>query len=174
MADEDPEVRIAAAEALGECGDTAAIEPLRLALHDHDPWVQAAVLKSLVQLAGQDAQADLIVLWEQGDEVVQLVCLNAFRQLATPDCIRSVASRIGVCGAEVLKGAIAFLRDYASEQLIPWLQQLINHPDWDVRIVVVRASADLVREHEELFRNALLTEKDALVRAEISVLLDRM
>lgn len=174
MADEDPEVRIAAAEALGECRDTSAIEPLRLALHDHDPWVQAAVLKSLVQLAGQDAQADLIMLWEQGDEVVQLVCLNAFRQLATPECMRSVASRIGVCSAEVLKGAIAFLQDHAPEHLTPWLQQLIHHQDWDVRIAVVRASANLVREHEELFRNALLTEKDALVRAEISALLDRM
>jgi len=66
------------------------------------------------------------------------------------------------------------LHDHAPEQLIPWLQQLINHPDWDVRIAVIRASADLVRDHEELFRNALLTEKDALVRAEISGLLDRM
>ena len=174
LSDEVADVRIAAAEALGDCHDMAAIEPLRVSLQDRDPWVQAAVLKSLVQLAGQNCVADIVLLWEKGDEVVQLVCLDAFRQLGTPACLLAVSRNLGSRSGEVLKGAIELLHSCDPSLLVPWLNHIICHPDWDVRITAVRASDQLVREHENLFRIALDCEQDGLVRAEISALLSRI
>jgi HEAT repeat protein len=168
LVDEEPDVRIAAAEALGDCQDTAAIAPLRLLLNDTDAWVQAAALRSLVQLAGEDALPDLIRLWEQGDEVVQLACLEAFDQVSGAEGFKAVSRDMGRHDGEVLKGAIELLYRHDLSLLVPWFNHILCHQDWDVRITAVRASSALPAEDRKtLLQMALDREDNDLVRAEI-------
>ena len=168
LVDEEADVRIAAAEALGDCGDSAAIQPLRLLLNDRDCWVQAAALRSLVQLAGEDALPDALSLWEQGNEVVQLACLEVFDMIREPAGMQAISRDLGRRDGEVLKGAIELLGRHDSTLLRPWFQHLLCHSDWDVRITAVRASGAFSVEERVMFlAMALEHEDNDLVKAEI-------
>ncbi len=174
LVDEDPDVRIAAAEALAECGNLQAIAPLRLALKDPDAWVQAAVLRSLVRLAGCDAVPDLMQCWEQGDEVVQLACLEVAEQVISPDLLRVFSRGLGSRDGEVLKGAISLLCHHDISLLLPWLQHILCHEDWDVRMAAVRVCALLPLEEAALQLQMVLDrEENDLVREEIRLALRR-
>ncbi len=174
LVDEDPDVRIAAAEALAECGNLHAVAPLRLALKDPDAWVQAAVLRSLVRLAGCDAVPDLAHCWEQGDEVVQLACLEVAEQVVSPELLRVLSRGLGSRDGEVLKGAIGLLCRHDVSLLLPWLQHILCHEDWDVRIAAVRVCALLPLEEAALQLQMVLDrEENDLVREEIRLVLHR-
>jgi len=172
LVDEEPDVRIAAAEALGDCGDNAAVAPLRLSLNDSDSWVQATALRSLVQLAGKDILPDIVQLWEQGDEVVQLACLESLELLDSSEGLKAVSRGLGQRDGEVLKGAIELLCRCDPSLLAPWMQYILCHSDWDVRITAVRAcSVFSDQERAPLLRMALEREEHDLVKAEIRTLL---
>ena len=51
LVDEDPDVRMAAAETLGEVGDRGVVTALTHALGDEDAWVQCAALKSIAHIS---------------------------------------------------------------------------------------------------------------------------
>ncbi len=172
LVDENADVRIAVAETLGYCGDVEAVSPIRLSLKDTDPWVKAAALRSLVQLVGEDALPDLLQCWDSSEEVVQLVCLESFDLIKSMEGVKAVSRDLGQLDGEVLKEAIKLLHRYDFSLLTPWFNYIINHPEWDVRIAGVRA-CDLLADNERfaLLHNALNTEKNDLVMAEIRLML---
>lgn len=175
LVDEVEDVRIAAAEALGSCCDGAAVAPLRLALQDHDSWVQAAALRSLMELAGDEALPDVIELWQRGDEVAQLACLEVFDLLNDRKGFELISQGLGSRDGEVLKSAINILADHAPDLLQPWQQHILYHHDWDVRMSAVRACCSLPEaERGVLLRMALEHEHHDLVKLEIQRLLDRV
>ncbi|NEP56288.1 MAG: tetratricopeptide repeat protein [Symploca sp. SIO2G7] len=63
LEDPHPEVRVAAAHALGAIGCTEAIEPLLNNLKRKDRFVRAAVTQALGNLAAEEAVGSLIHLW---------------------------------------------------------------------------------------------------------------
>lgn len=171
LVDEDADVRIAAAEALGDCHDTTAVPVLRLSLADSDSWVQASALRSLVQIAGEDALPDIVQLWEQGDEVVQLACLEAWELLGSAEGLQVISCGLDQRDGEVLKRAIDLLCRHDLTLLAPWMQHILCHADWDVRITAVRAcTAFSDQERLSLLQMALDREEHDLVRAEILLL----
>lgn len=174
LVDEAEDVRIAAAEALGGCcGPAAAVEPLRLALQDASSWVQAAALRSLVEQVGEAALPDAMALWQRGDEVAQLACLEVFGLIAAPEGFALISQALGQRDGEVLKGAIEILARHAPDLLTPWLNHIFGHYDWDVRMSAVRACVTLPdQERELLLRTALDREDNDLVRQAIQQLLD--
>ncbi len=174
LVDEVEDVRIAAAEALGGCYcPTTGTEPLRLALQDPSPWVQAAALRSLVELAGDEALPDVLDLWQRGDAVAQLACLEAFDLIGAPEGFALVSQALGQRDGEVLKSAIEILARHTPELLTPWLSHILSHQDWDVRMTAVRACACLPdAERKLLLRMTLDREDHDLVRHAIQQLLD--
>lgn len=174
LVDESEDVRIAAAEALGGCCEPAvAVEPLRLALHDTSSWVQAAALRSLVEQVGDEALPDAMALWQRGDEVAQLACLEVFDLIAAPEGFALISQALGQRDGEVLKGAIELLARHTPDLLTPWLNHILGHYDWDVRICAVRACNALPEgERELLLRTVLDREDNDLVRQTILQMLD--
>lgn len=174
LVDEAEEVRIAAAESLsGCCGKPDGVAPLRLALQDTSSWVQSAALRSLVELIGEDALSDALELWQRGDEVAQLACLEAFDLLAAPEGFALISQALGQRDGEVLKGVIEVLARHQPDLLLPWLHHILSHTDWDVRMSAVRASANLAPdERHDLLRMALDREDHDLVRHALRQLLD--
>jgi HEAT repeat protein len=68
--DENLDVRLAAARALGKIKNQAAVQPLGLALDDPDPALQRRAVESLKQVTGRDFGND-VVAWRtfvQGGE----------------------------------------------------------------------------------------------------------
>lgn len=174
LVDEAEEVRIAAAESLSGCCDKSdGVAPLRLALQDPSSWVQSAALRSLVALTGQEALPDALELWQRGDEVAQLACLEAFDLLAAPEGFVLISQALGQRDGEVLKEVIEVLARHKPDLLLPWLHHILSHTDWDVRMSAVRACASLPPgERHELLRMTLDREDHDLVRQTLRQLLD--
>jgi HEAT repeat protein len=167
-------VRIAAAESLGDCCSQSQVSSsLRLALQDPSSWVQAAALRSLVELSGEGALPDALELWQRGDEVAQLACLEVFDLLAAPEGYALISQALGQQDGEVLKGIIEVLTRHAPDLLLPWLHHILSHTDWDVRMSAVRACANLPPdERHDLLRMALDREDHDLVRQALWQLLN--
>lgn len=174
LVDEVEGVRIAAAEALGGCCQPeTGCGPLRLALRDPSPWVQAAALRSLLELCGEAALSDALELWQRGSEVAQLACLEAFDLIAAAEGFARISQGLGERDDEVLKGVIDVLARHAPELLIPWLNHICSHPEWDVRMAGVRACARLPYGEREVMLQMMLDREDHdLVRRAILQLLD--
>jgi HEAT repeat protein len=174
LVDEAEEVRIAAAESLGDCCSQSQVSSsLRLALQDPSSWVQAAALRSLVELSGEGALPDALELWQRGDEVAQLACLEVFDLLAAPEGYALISQALGQQDGEVLKGIIEVLTRHAPDLLLPWLHHILSHTDWDVRMSAVRACANLPPdERHDLLRMALDREDHDLVRQALWQLLN--
>ena len=63
-ADEDIDVRLAAAEALGKIKSPEAVQAIRVALDDRDPALQYAGVQSMKSITGQDYGPD-VQAWRQ-------------------------------------------------------------------------------------------------------------
>ncbi len=174
LMDEDADVRISAAEALSLCDDPEAIASLRLLIKDEDPWVQAAALRTLVKLSGNDSIPEILESWSNGSEVLQLACIDACELLGTAECLVPISQDLGNHHGDVLKGAIKLLHRHDYSLLVPWFSHILCHPDWDVRLTAVKATDQLEPEQRiSLLKKTLEYEDYDLVRAEIRSLLLR-
>lgn len=173
LVDEDTDVRIAAAESLGvTISNSASIKSLRLALKDQDSWVQAQALRSLASLASDQILEDVKDLWQRGDEIAQLACLEVLGRIAAPEGMQMVAESIGKHDGEVLKGCIQLLARHDLSLLKPWLNHLVSHRNWSIRLETVRASASLTKaEQVELLETAVKIEAHDLVKKEMQTVL---
>ena len=173
LVDEDADVRIAAAEALGTTvNNCAAIRSLRLALKDQDSWVQASAIKSLARLASEQVMEDVQELWQRGDEVAQLACLEVLGRIAAPAGLQMVADNLGMRSGEVLRGSIQLLSRHDSALLEPWFSHIISHRSWDIRLEAVRAAGKMPQaERTAILEAALEREEHDLVKREIQSVL---
>lgn len=173
LVDEDPDVRIAAAEALGvTVSNCASIRSLRLALRDQDSWVQASALRSLARLASEQILEDVKDLWQRGDEVAQLACLEVLGRIAAPEGLRMVAENLGMRSGEVLRGCIQLLARHDFTLLEPWFSHIISHRSWDIRLEAVRAAGNLPQpERTAILEAALQREEHELVKRELQSVL---
>lgn len=173
LVDEDADVRIAAAEALGATvSNCAAIRSLRLALKDQDSWVQASAIKSLARLASEQVMEDVQELWQRGDEIAQLACLDVLGRIATPEGLQMVADNLGMRSGEVLRGSIQLLARHDFALLEPWFSHIISHRSWDIRLEAVRAAVKMPQaERTAILEAALEREEHDLVKREIQSVL---
>jgi HEAT repeat protein len=105
----DPQLRCAAAEALGRCGDARAIEPLLAALEDPDPDVRSGSAKSLGLLHVVDAVEPLLKALADADHGVRA---SAARSLGSLGDARAVEPLVAG-----LKDGYAAVREASSEAL---------------------------------------------------------
>ncbi|MEI6206522.1 MAG: HEAT repeat domain-containing protein [Desulfuromonadales bacterium] len=112
LVDEYPDVRIAAADALGNRGDSFALDALENALDDEDTWVRCAVLKAIARIdrdrvlpiikrLHSDAEGLFLVtclqlLEADGGSDAQLI-IQKFLASPDPDIARQAAMSLGHC-----------------------------------------------------------------------------
>lgn len=174
LVDEETDVRIAAAEALGATvKNCASIKSLRLALRDQDSWVQASAIKSLAKLASEQIFEDVRDLWKRGDEIAQLACLEVLGRIAAPEGLKMVAENLGLRSGEVLRGSIQLLARQDAALLEPWFNHIISHRSWDIRLEAARAARTILTdENRALLESVLEREEHDLVKREIRSVLE--
>lgn len=152
--DEKGHVRQAAAGALGQIGDTQAVEPLITALKDHLLNVRAVAAEALVQI-GTPAVMPLIATFGDKNENVRQAAAGALVQIGTPaiepliatlnslsEDVRETAARVlGQIGdARALEPLIVALKKgYVSMAAIDALKQA--NPQLKIEIEAVIAEA---------------------------------
>jgi HEAT repeat protein len=126
----DPEIKIAAADALGPLGDPMAVEPLAALIGDDEAGVRRAVVRALSARGGVRVVEPLIVALEDKDPNVRTVAAQAvYRRLMTDpdqDARRATATALGrIRAADAVESLVKAIMD----------------PDETVRVASVKALA---------------------------------
>ena len=175
LSDEEPEVRLAAAQALSDRGGSEVLGPLLLALNDADRWVQAAALKGLSSLGDPAALPGVTALLDQANGPVLIAALSTLAALGGAQALAPVEQALSHSDEEVVEAAIRILSGFGGGWINGHSEALLGHPHWMVRRCFVRALGELRGEGAvALLDQALAREPDPLVKGEIAETLDRL
>ncbi|MEM9192467.1 MAG: HEAT repeat domain-containing protein [Myxococcota bacterium] len=172
LADEDIDVQVAAARALGTLSDLeanpAAIDQLLQVLQAEEPTVQAAAARALGRIGDPRAIHALRELLRNGSSGVAVEALRALRALSDPRLDELLIESLGHEDPEVVKQGLSAIGDSPKERKVERLEIGLSHAAWDVR----RLSAELLGEAGDPSARGPLTaalaeEQDDLVVAAI-------
>jgi hypothetical protein len=108
--DQDPRIRSAAAEALGEVGDPSAIEALGNALaKDSDSDVRESAAEALGELGSPNAVQVLRTGLKDGDEDVREAVVDALAAIGGPEAERVLRQALADSDEDVRDAAVAAL-----------------------------------------------------------------
>ncbi|MBI5875719.1 MAG: HEAT repeat domain-containing protein, partial [Deltaproteobacteria bacterium] len=175
LADEDKEVRLAAAMALGKIRSMEAIEPLLFALQDEDIWVKAAALESLGRIGGGSAVKTIKGFVDDDNGMVVCAALEAMARIAAEEhqTVEEIKPWAAKClshnDTEVVKAAVQVIARIDKQGGVSEILPLLEHADWDVRAQVVDI---LSGRKDDFIKNCLEThlkvETDDLVKQKIA------
>lgn len=169
LADENPDVQVTAAGALGSLRDRkgrpGGSDALLAALRSGSSAVQAAAARALGETGDSRAEPALRERVRGDDPEVALAALEALGQLGSPDLDDLLVEALSSPDEEVVKQALIAMGDLGSERAVERIAIALEHPGWDVR----RLAADLLgglrrRDAASALLARLETETDELVR----------
>ncbi len=172
LADEDPDVQIVAAQALGRWRDnegTPPIDELLLALQSELAHVRAAVARALGESGSPLAVDPLRELLRDPESGVAVAAVEALGQLGPQGLPARLEPALLHRDSEVVKAALRALSEWRDPSALEALTSALSHPAWDVR----QLSAELIGElGDRRALNAvsqqLARENDDLVRLALS------
>jgi hypothetical protein len=110
LADKDPRIRGAAAEALGEVGDASAVEPLgKMLSGDADSDVREAAAEALGEIGSPNAVPALRAGLKDADEDVREAVVDALGSIGGPDAERVLRQALSDPDEDVRDAAAAAL-----------------------------------------------------------------
>jgi HEAT repeat protein len=176
LADEEHEVQLAAARALGRLGRAEPLE--RLVGDTRDPVLTATALRALSDADPDRALAAARPLVGLTDAAIACAAIEAIGQLASSS--RSPAHVVAACeetlylaldhpDAEAVKLALSLVGSNPGPRALARLGACLDHASWEVR----RIAAELLGQDKSLAAQALLRaryerEKDPVVRDAIA------
>jgi HEAT repeat protein len=172
LVDEDPDVRIAAAETLGEVGDRSVVTALTHALNDEDAWVQCAALNSLARIYPEGTLSAVQTVFPGAEGLLLITCLKLLESHGSEQALDLVEQTLDNSDEEVVTLALSIIGRRAVDRIIPHAASLLAHVKWDVRIACSRVVALLPAvQADELLTQALGNETNELVRTQLQSLL---
>ncbi|MGH7549485.1 MAG: M56 family metallopeptidase [Gemmatimonadota bacterium] len=145
LGDDDPAVRLTAAETLGKLQDPRAVEALTRALReDPDPKVRAMAAWALGQIedpAGVPALS--AALREDDDVTVRRNAAEALGEIEDASAIDALGSGLGDPSVEVRRTAVWALGMIEDARAVPLLVPLLEDSDVEVRRNVAEALGDI-------------------------------
>lgn len=173
LVDEDPDVRIAAAEALGRAGCIEVLPQLIHALHDEDCWVQSAVLRSIVAINRDQSLPVLRDTFARADGLLMITCLEMLESLGDRESLNLVEQALDSNDLDVVSLAIGILVRQGGEWLEANAERLLGHHRPEVRAAFASHLAELPSvESRPVLTAVLEKEEDATVKELLQKLLD--
>lgn len=171
LQDEHVAVRAAAAQALGERGDTAAINALLAALRrDTSREVRRVAAWALGEIEDSRAVPGLVAaLREERDREVRHAIVQALGEIESPDAVPGLSAAVrGEDDVEIRRLMVWALGEIESAEAVPVLMTLIRDPDQETRRQVARALGEIESPAAvEPLAAMLQAERDAGVRETI-------
>lgn len=172
LADEDPDVQIVAAQALGRLRDDQGgvhVDELLLALESELAHVRAAVARALGESGSPLAVAPLRDLLRDPESGVAVAAVEALGRLGPNELAQRLEPALLHSDSEVVKAALRALSEWQDPAAIEALSGALSHPAWDVR----QLSAELIGELGDpkalpVLATQLERETDDLVRLALS------
>ncbi|RLB56547.1 MAG: hypothetical protein DRJ42_03010 [Deltaproteobacteria bacterium] len=179
LADEDVDVQVAAANALGRLRDAdgrpVGVDQLLLALESREPAVQAAAARALAAVCEGRAIEPLRDLLREGPPGAALAAMESLRALADPTLGDLLMEALGNDDEELVKQVLSAIYDAGGGRAAVRLAVALSHPAWDVRRHAVMLLADLGGEEARAALEArALVEEDDLVGETLEAALGRM
>jgi HEAT repeat protein len=172
LVDEDPDVRIAAAEALGEIGDRGVVTALTHALNDEDAWVQCAALNSLARIFPEGTLEAVQTVLPGAEGLLLITGLKLLESQGSGQALELVEQALDNSDEEVVTLALSIIGRRAIDRIVPHAGRLLAHDNWDVRIACARTVALLpAPQAGKLLAQALENETNDLVRTQLMSLL---
>ncbi len=173
--DQKPEVRSAAAAALGELKAMEAVPNLLRALKDQDKHVRSAVARALGAIKAMKAVPDLLVaLKEDPKREVRYSAAEALGELnaveAAPDLRRALKNQEWYVRAEAAR-ALGMMKVM---EAVPDLCQTLKDQKWEVRSETARALGAMKAMEAIPDLLQLLNDQDKWVRSEAARVLGMM
>lgn len=137
LMNDNPQVRLSAAEALGISGEARAVEPLMTALEDVAAEVRRAAAIALGDIADPRSAEALVGLLKDPDDGVRMGAGYALRMLEE-GAVVPLCAALGDVDAEVRLRATEILFDVGDERAIEPLITLLMDDDPDVRSAAAR------------------------------------
>jgi HEAT repeat protein len=169
LADENLEVQVAAASALGEIRDSQgrprASDALLAALGSGSPAVKAAAARALGRTGDSRAVPALQELARGNDPGVALAALEALAGLGSPDMDDLLMEAMSNRDEEVVKQALIAMGDSGGPRAVERISIGLDHPRWDVRRLAAELLGGLEQgEAAAALLGRLEIESDELVR----------
>jgi HEAT repeat protein len=173
LTDEEPEVQLAAARALGKMRDgegrAVGVSHLLEVIRDSlDEGLALAALEALGHAGDPVALEDLKRVAKEGAPMRAVVAVEAIGRLNAPDRYDALAEMLRQAEAEVVKAALSAMARTDDPRVELHLGSCLAHDAWDVR----RLSADLLGHRggapaKKLLQDRLSIEEEPLVREAI-------
>lgn len=173
LKDADPEVRQAAASAIGALGCREGVEPLLLALADEAPEVRIAAALALGRLRAEAAVEPLCLLVLDGDPWVQAAAVQALGSIGAPGGFTAVTTALASEEPPVVLAAIEAAVILGGEAAVPHILPLLGSSEPEVVRAAARQIAPLGGASVTAALVPLLSSPDWGVRAAAAQALGR-
>jgi HEAT repeat protein len=173
LADEDADVQIVAAQALGGLRDeqtgAAYVDDLMLALGSELAHVRTAVARALGHTGSPLAVEPLRELLRESESGVAIAAVEALGRLGPAQLAQRLEPALLHRDAEVVKAALRVLSDWRDASAYDALTGALGHAAWDVRQLAAELLGDLGERRAVPSLSAQLAhESDDLVRIALS------
>jgi HEAT repeat protein len=105
LADDNPDVRISAADALGRMKEPAALEHLEKALNDEDIWVQCAAMKAIDLIAPERILTIAKRIHTQAGGLLMITCLQLLEHNPDPEARSIVRNALESTDSDIVMQA---------------------------------------------------------------------
>jgi HEAT repeat protein len=140
VADEDPETRAQACEALARIGDTSAVPLLFTALGDANPRVGHAATAAIQSLGVPDTGARAIAALREGPTAVRRHALRIISYMGFVEAFASVLEAVDDPDPRIAELAVGALGMMSDSRVEPAFRRLARDPRESVRSATMRAA----------------------------------
>lgn len=143
LADENSQVRVQAAVTLEELKHPEALDPLKSAIYDQDPWVRSAALSALSSQPGAHPE-DFVDLLTGEDLMMQTSALDALGRMAASGsgkALDMLAEEFGAGALEMRRSICRLLGRIGGPRAFDLLIEALEDGDPSIRTFAVHALA---------------------------------
>lgn len=143
LADDDPAVRRAAIEAIGDMTIPAVLPLLSTALDDPNPEVRLAALEALALQDDASVAGNIEIRLYDQDPAVRLAAIEALAELESETAVVALASLLSDPQAPIRQQAVGALGDIGGENAVMFLLQARHDPEPAIRKIAANILSEL-------------------------------
>ena len=128
LQNDDPVIRLAVIESLGDMINQASLHALSAALNDSEPQLRIAVLEALASQTNKSAASSIEPYLYDYDADVRIAAINALADLEANRAVHSLASLLFDADPRIRIHAVYALGEIGGDEALSYLRQALYDP----------------------------------------------